>query len=157
LHLKEDLYKLRAIADYQFGSGAGDILFPDNVRIEYSKNTLRPRHIYLGDTLLASFRPNDAQYTITIEGAKRLNKLSSYTGYVIVNSNVLEFIEIGKNLFAKHVTEAGHNIRPGDEVIIRDSSGCVVAVGKAILNSEEMRSFKKGIAVKTRRGRRKHR
>ena len=155
--MKGDLDKLRAIADYQFGNGAGDLLFPNNIWVEYSKNTFRPRHISLDDTLLASFRPTDAIFTITIAGAERLNKLSNYTGYVIVKSDVLEFIERGKNLFAKHVREAGPGIRPGDEVIIRDSAGDVAAVGKAILTSEEMTRFKKGIAIKTRRGRRRHR
>lgn len=155
--MKGDLDKLRAIADYQFGNGAGDLLFPKNVWIEYSKNTSRPRHISFGDTLLASFRPTDALFTITIAGAKRLNQLSNYTGYVIVKDDVLEFIEQGKNLFAKHVQEAGPEIRPGDEIIIRDSAGYVAAIGKAILTSTEMTSFKNGIAVKTRRGRSKHR
>jgi predicted RNA-binding protein (TIGR00451 family) len=155
--LKEDLDKLRAIVDYQFGNGAGDLLFPKNAWIEYSKNTLRPRHIFCGDILLASFRPTDGLFTITIAGAKRLIKLSNYTGYIVVNDDVLEFIELGKNLFAKHILEVGPGIRPGDEVIICDSSGFVAAVGKAILTSEEMIRFKKGIAVKTRRGRSRHR
>jgi predicted RNA-binding protein (TIGR00451 family) len=157
LRKKEDLDKLQAIADYQFGNGAGEILFPKNVWIEYSKNTSRPRHISLDDTLLASFRPTDALFTITIAGAERLNTLSNYTGFVVVKDDVLEFIKQGKNLFAKHVQVAGSGIRPGDEVIIRDSDGDVAAVGKAILTSKEMTRFKNGVAVKTRRGRSRHR
>lgn len=154
---KEDLNKIQAIADYQFGKGAGEILFPKNVWIEYSKNTSRPRHISIDDTLLASFRPTDALFTITIAGAERLNKLSNYSGFVVVKDEVIEFIKQGKNLFAKHVQGVGPGIRPGDEVIIRDSDGDVAAVGKAILTSREMTQFKNGIAVKTRRGRNRHR
>jgi predicted RNA-binding protein (TIGR00451 family) len=153
----EDLDRLRAIADFQFGNGAGALLFPEGTWIEYSKNTSKPRHISIDDTLLANYRPTDALFTITIAGAERLNKLSDYSGYVVVIDAVLEFIEQGKNLFAKHVQEVGLGIRPGDEVIIRDSTGYVAAVGKAILTSEEMVRFKKGIAVKTRRGRSRHR
>ncbi len=155
--MNEDILKLRSIADFQFGYGAGEVLFPDDTRIEYSRNTNRPRHIFLDDVMLANYRPTDAMFTITIAGAERLNTLSGFDGYVVVLDDVLEFIEDGKNLFAKHVIEAGPGIRPDDEVIIRDSSGLVAAVGKAVLTSEEMMCFKNGQAVNVRRGRKRHR
>ena len=155
--MNEDLQRLRAIADYQFGYGAGETLFPEGIRIEYSRNTSRPRHIFHDDVLLANYRPTDAMLTITIAGAERLNTLPSFTGYVVVIDDVLEFIVQGKNLFAKHVVEAGPGIRPDDEVIVRDTSGSVVAVGKAVLTSEEMLRFKNGQAVNVRRGKDRHR
>jgi len=155
--MNEDLHRLRAIADYQFGYGAGEILFPEGIQIEYSRNTSRPRHIFHDDVLLANYRPTDAMLTITIAGAERLNTLPSFTGYVVVIDDVLEFIVRGKNLFAKHVVEAGSSIRPDDEVIVRDTKGNVVAVGKAVLNSEEMLRFENGQAVNVRRGRERHR
>lgn len=155
--MNEDLEKIRAIADYQFGHGAGAILFPEGTRIEYSRNTNRPRHVFLGDVMLANYRPNDAMFTITIAGAERLNPLPDFNGYVVVVDDVLDFIVQGKNLFAKHVVEAGQGIRPDDEVIVRDSSGNVAAVGKAVLTSEEMTRLKNGQAVNVRRGRERHR
>lgn len=155
--MSEDIQKLRSIADFQFGYGAGEILFPEGVRIEYSRNTNRPRHVFLGDVMLANFRPTDAMFTITIAGAERLNELPGFNGYVVVLDDVLEFIEDGKNLFAKHVVDVGPGIRPDDEVIVRDSSGKVAAVGKAVLTSEEMTRFKNGQAVNVRRGRKRHR
>ena len=155
--MNEDIQRLRAIADYQFGYGAGELLFSEEIRIEYSRNTSRPRHIFLGDVLLANYRPTDAVFTITIAGAERLNKLSGFSGYVVVMDDVLEFIVQGKNLFAKHVVEAGSSIRPDDEVIVRDTKGNVVAVGKAVLTSEEMLRFENGQAVNVRRGRERHR
>ena len=154
--MNKDLERLRGIADYQFGYGAGLVLFPDNTRIEYSKNTSRPRHIYVDDVMVANYRPTDAVFTITIAGAERLNGLEGFTGYVVVVDEVLEFIEKGKNLFAKHVAEAGPGIRPDDEVIVRDSTGAVAAVGKAVLTSDEMFRFKTGQAVDVRRGRERH-
>ena len=154
--MNEDLERLRGIADYQFGYGAGALLFPDSTRIEYSKNTNRPRHIYVDDVMVANYRPTDAVFTITIAGAERLNKLEGLKGYVIVMDEVLEFIEKGKNLFARHVVEAGPGIRPDDEVIVRDTKGDVVAVGKAVLTSDEMLRFKNGQAVNVRRGRERH-
>lgn len=155
--MKEDLEKLRSVADYQFGHGAGGALFPEGSRIEYSKNTGRPRHIFLRDVLLANYRPNDGVFTLTIAGAERLNALPGLKGFVVVVDDVLEFIEQGKNLFAKHVKETGPDIRPDDEVIVRDTSGKVAAVGKAVLTSDEMMRFKNGQAVNIRRGRERHR
>ncbi|MCW4013323.1 MAG: pseudouridine synthase [Candidatus Bathyarchaeota archaeon] len=154
--MNKDLERLRGIADYQFGYGAGSVLFPDDTRIEYSKNTSRPRHIYDDDVMVANYRPTDAVFTITIAGAERLNGLDGFTGYVVVMDEVLEFIENGKNLFAKHVVEAGPGIRPDDELIVRDTKGDVVAVGKAVLTSDEMLRFKNGQAVDVRRGRKRH-
>ncbi len=104
--------------------------------------------------MLANYRPTDALFTITIAGAERLNELPGFTGYVVVMDDVLEFIVQGKNLFAKHVVEAGPGIRPDDEVIVRDTSGKVVAVGKAVLTSEEMMQFQKWSSSKCEKGKR---
>ena len=153
-----DLEKLRAIADYQFGYSTGAALFPDETKVEYSKKTGRPRHIFVGDTLLANYRPNDALFTITIAGAERvIEKVKSFDQFVVVIDDVLEFLEQGKNLFSRHVKEVGDGVKPGQETIILDTDGKVAAVGKAILTKDEMSKFKTGVAVKTRRGRKWHR
>jgi len=150
--LDEELRRIRAIAEYQFGNGAGLALFPDDARIVHSRNTGRIRHIYLGSTLLATFRPNDGVFTLTIAAAKRLIADISDLAYTVtVREEVAEFISKGKNVFAKHVLSAGEKIRPGDEVIILTKAE-VIGVGKALLLSEEMKAFKIGVAVKTRRG-----
>ena len=151
--MDEELRRIRAVAEYQFGNGAGLALFPDDVRIVRSRNTGRIRHIYLGSTLLATFRPNDGVFTLTIAAAKRLTSQISDLSYTVaVSEDVAEFISQGKNVFAKHVLSAGEKIRPGDEVIIITEKIGVVGVGRALLLSEEMKAFKIGVAVKTRRG-----
>lgn len=156
--MNRDLEKLRAIADYQFGYGSGNALFPDESKVEYSKNTGRPRHVFIGAALLANYRPNDALFTLTIAGAKRLVEcVEGFDQYVVVVDEVLEFIEDGKNLFSRHVKEVGAGVKPGQELVILDTDGKVAAVGKTILTKDEMMSFKTGVAVKTRRGRNRHR
>jgi len=155
--MNRDLEKLRSIADYQFGYGAGAALFPDEINVVYSKKTKRPRHIWDGKTLLANYRPNDALFTITIAGANRIiAQKPDFDQYVVVIDEVLEFIEEGKNLFARHVKDVGAGVKPGQEVIILDSEGKVAAVGKSILSKNEMYAFKTGQAVKVRRGRNRH-
>jgi len=151
--MDEDLRKIRAIAEYQYGHGAGAALFPDDVRIIHSRNTGRIRHIHLGDSLQATFRPNDGVLTLTIAAAKRLTEQVPDLAYTVtVNEEAAEFVSQGKNVFAKHVLRAGEKIRPGDEVIIIAEKTGVIGVGKALLLSEEMKAFKIGVAVKTRRG-----
>ena len=151
--MDDDLRRIRAVAEYQFGPGSGAALFPDDVRIVHSRNTGRIRHIHLGDALLATFRPNDGVFTLTIAAAERLLVQVPDLGYTVtVNEEAAEFVSKGKNVFAKHVISAGEKIRPGDEIIIIAEKSGVIGVGKALLVSEEMKAFKIGVAVKTRRG-----
>ncbi|MEM2127200.1 MAG: PUA domain-containing protein [Candidatus Bathyarchaeia archaeon] len=150
-----DLRRIRGIADYQFGRGCGQVLFPEGVTFTHSERTGRIRHIYLNQTLLASIRPNDGLITLTIAGAERIKDLIKDLGlYVKVGDEAAEFISMGRSVFAKHVLEAGGRIRPGDEVIVVDEGGNILAVGTALLSGDEMLSFKAGVAVKVRRGRR---
>lgn len=147
-----DLRRIRAIADFQYGPGAGAALFPDEVHIVHSRNTGRIRHIYIDKELQATFRPTDGVFTLTMAAAKRLMERVPDLVYAIeVNDDAAEFIAKGKNVFAKHVTRAGDKFRPGDEVIITSKQG-VIGVGKALLLAEEMKVFKTGVAVRTRRG-----
>ena len=155
--MNEDITRLRAVADYQFGRGAGTALFPDDTRIEYSKNTGKPRHLWAGEELVANYRPNDALFTVTIAGARRLVALEGFKYGVRVMDDVVEVVEQGKNVFAKHVRDAGESIRPGDEVVVVDGCGEVVAVGKSKMNRGDMLSYKTGTAVRVRRGRKKDR
>jgi uncharacterized protein with predicted RNA binding PUA domain len=149
-----DLGRIRGIADYQFGRGCGGALFPPDVAITYSKNTGRIRHIHLDGALLATLRPTDGLFTLTIRGAERLISNVEFPGLTVtVTDEAAEFAAMGRNVFAKHVVDAGDNIRPGTEVIILDRRGGVLAVGRALLTRREMLSFGVGVAVKVRRGR----
>jgi predicted RNA-binding protein (TIGR00451 family) len=153
-----DLERVRAVADYQFGRGAGRALFPEDTAIEYSRNTGKPRHLEAGGALVASYRPNDALFTLTIAGARRLVEGVEGLGYTVtILDDVVEAVEQGRNVFARHVVDAGDAVRPGDEVVVLDSRREVVAVGRALLNRREMLSFRTGAAVKVRRGRNRHR
>jgi predicted RNA-binding protein (TIGR00451 family) len=155
--MNRDLARLRAVADYQFGRGSGAALFPDDTRVEYSRNTGKPRHLYSGGELVANYRPNDALYTVTIAGARRLAALEGFRYTVRVRDDVVEYVEQGRNVFAKHVVDAGEPIRPGDEVVVVDGGGDVVAVGRSKMNRKDMLSFETGAAVRVRRGRKKDR
>jgi len=148
------LRKLRGVADYQFGSSVGAILFPKGVKITRSPRTGKIKLIYFRRQHLATLRGNDGLLSLSIYGAKRLlNKLGDKAPLRATMKDGFEaFVRSGRNLFAKHVISADPAIRPQNEVIIVDVRGRLVAVGKAILSGEEMVSFKRGVAVKVRRG-----
>ncbi|MEM3578148.1 MAG: PUA domain-containing protein [Candidatus Bathyarchaeia archaeon] len=151
--MKEDLKRIRSVADYQFGKGVGAELFPENVEVAYSKRTGRIRYVYLGGKRLATLRPTDGLFSLSIAGAKRIIEGACQAKcLVFVRDDVSSFIADGGDVFAAHVVKADDAIRPKDEVIILDERGNVLAVGKAVLSGAEMRAFKCGVAVKVRRG-----
>ena len=152
--MNEDLRRIRAIADYQFGFGTGCALFPEGTSFEYSKRTGKIRFIWIGETLISALRPTDGFLTFTIAGAERLVSSVNPLGCTVtIQDDVVEVIAQGRNVMAKHVVEAGSCIRPGDEVIVLNSKKEVQALGRALLTREEMFVFRTGVAVRTRRGR----
>ncbi len=149
----ETLDKIRKIADYQLGKGVGEALFPNSVKIAFSRTTGRIRHIYLKGKLLATLRPTDGMFSLTLHGARRLiREASSACLLVKVSKDSAPFIIKGKSVFAKHVVDADLEIRPREEVIVTDEGNRVLAIGKSTLTGREMRLFKRGIAVRVRRG-----
>jgi len=100
-----------------------------------------------------TLRPTDGLFSLNVEGAKRLLKIVPKPKLrVVIQKEVSPFIRKGGNVFAKHVLEADHELLPKDEVIIVDNDDNILAIGKAVLNGQEMLSFKRGVAVKVRRG-----
>ncbi|MCW4040852.1 MAG: pseudouridine synthase [Candidatus Bathyarchaeota archaeon] len=149
---KRHLLKIRNIANYQFETSVGDKLFPNDVELRFSKRTGRIRHIYHNNRLLATLKPTDGLFSLTIHGAKRLHSLPRQVHKIIVQSDIEAFVKKGKTVFAKHVIYADERIRAGDEVLVTSRDDVLLAVGKATLSGPEILAFKRGIAVKVRQG-----
>lgn len=149
----DDLIRIKAVADYQFGAGCGEALIPDNVVVIRSRKTGKVKGIYHKGRLLATLRPSDGYLALSVDGARLLVKTLNPPRYrIVVQDDVLDFIKQGRNLFSKHVVSADPKIRPGEEVLITDFRDRVIAVGRATLNGTEMKRFKKGLAAKVRKG-----
>jgi len=147
------LEKIRSVADYQFGRDAGTKLFPDGVRIVYSKNTGKIRYIHLGKELLATLRPTTGLLILTVAGANRLvREVKPLRCWVKVHDDAEPFVSKGRSAFAKHVIDADDEIRPNEEVVVINRKGEVLAVGRALLSGKEMKDFSRGVAVRVRRG-----
>lgn len=149
----DDQQKIIAVANYQFGQGAGDALFAGNLEIVYSKKTGKIRHIYYGKELIATMRASDGIFVLSKEGARRLHSRMEYPkNRVVVNEDSEPYAREGKSIFAKFIIECDSNIRANDEVLIVNENDDLLAFGKSLLNSTEIMDFKVGQAIKTRKG-----
>jgi len=150
--MADNLKIVRMIADYQFGKGAGIALFPDTCTFIYSKNG-KIRQILEGGRRIATLKADSGLLTLSVEGAKRLQKAFPFPKHrVVVLNGVSQFIAEGKSVFAKHVVAVDEKIRANDEVLVVNERDELLATGKAILSAFEMLELKRGVAVKTRQG-----
>ena len=148
------LQRIRSVADYQFGKGVGAKLFPENVNILFSKATGRIRYVKLNGVRLATLRPTDGLLSISLETAQQMAEIRSMAKcFVTVRNDVSAFIADGGDVFAVHVVKCDDEIRSKDEVVVANEKDDVLAVGRALLSSDEMLAFKTGVAVKVRHGR----
>jgi conserved protein with predicted RNA binding PUA domain len=147
------LRKVRAIADYQFGKGVGEKLFPENITVQLSPRTGRIRYINLDGERMATLRPTDGLLSLSIKAAKFMAQNTPFARcFVKIKSDVAAYIAKGGDVFAVHVIKVDEDIRAKDEVIILDETDNVLAVGRALLSSVEIAVFKTGVAVKVRHG-----
>ncbi len=149
---EEEVRSLSAVLEYQFGRGAARLLEGD-VKVRRSPSTGRPREVYVNGVLVGTVRATDSFFVPTVEGARRLLDLLPHPRLrVVVPSEVAEYVAKGRTVFCKHVVEADAEIRPGEEVFVVDTSGKLIALGKAVVGGLEILSKKAGKAVKVRKG-----
>ncbi|MBS7610734.1 tRNA guanosine(15) transglycosylase TgtA [Candidatus Bathyarchaeota archaeon] len=150
-----DFEKIRIIADYQFGSEVGLKLIPEDAFIEKSKRTGRIRRIWIENMLIGALRPSDGFISLSLEGAFRLKRIlqpPKYRVYVAEDDELLQMVKSGGDVFSKFVAKCDLDIIPKEEVIVVDRNDSLLAVGQAVLAGFEMGKFRRGVAVKVRRG-----
>ncbi len=146
-----DILKISAVSDMQFGKGASKALFDGEINIIKSKKTDKIRNIYRNGKHVLSMRAGDGLFTLKIDGAKHLHKSFKYPKLrVVIEKDAVSFVKEGKSVFAKFVIDCDSELRPFDECLIVDEKGHLLAVGRTLLNRDEMLSFEYGMAVKTR-------
>ncbi len=145
--------RIKMIADYQFGVGAGEGLFEGDLKIVKSRKTGKIRHVYDGEELIATLRASDGVFVLAREGARRLHRYLPYPkNRVVVNEDAEPFAREGKSIFAKFVINCDIDIHAKEEVLIVNEQDQLLAFGKSILNGKEILDFNTGQAVKTRKG-----
>ena len=133
---------VRATADFQFGSGAGKILVPENAKL--GGKPYRQIVCRIEKEQVCSFIADTGSISLTLQGAELLAPLNRYW----VRLDVQEVK--GGSIFAVGITEADPEIRPGDEVIIINNDDHVIAVGKSEMSGREMCELNRGRAVSIR-------
>ena len=146
------LDRLRMIADYQFGRGAGKALFTDDVKFVMSR-TGRVRQITSDNRRIATVRANDGFLILSAFGGERLRAVLPFPmKRVIMNDDAAPFVAKGKTAFCKFVIGCDPEIRALDEVLLVDDDDRLLATGQALLAAPEMTAFKRGTAVSVRYG-----
>jgi len=163
---ERDRARLRTVADYQFGAGAGEALFPPDgdLRILRTKSE-RPRQVFATDVPGASADGDadadarlvslgtDGRFTLGPEGGRRLRAaFDPPRCRVIVGDESEPYVREGRNVFAKFVDTVDDGVRPDDEVLVVHGSDDLLAVGRAELPADAMRDFETGMAVFVRVG-----
>ncbi len=136
--------RIKAVLDYQFGKGAGNLV--KDYEMEISRKTGRIKRIYSGESLIGTFRANDGVFLPSIFGAELLR--SKIKKVFVRDRGVAEYLRKGSDLFSKFAWKPDA-ILPREEVAICFGRE-ILCVGSALLNWKEMKEFKKGVAVKAR-------
>jgi len=144
----DSVLKIKHTLDALFGQGVSKYL-PKDAKITYSKNTGRIKHVYQNDNLLCTLR-TDGGLAITPFFAQILLKSKKFRENCLkIDDESKAFVQEGSSVFCKHVTWCGKNILIGGDVSVLHNDK-VIAVGKAVLSTRMIKSFKKGVAVKIR-------
>ncbi|MFQ6128240.1 MAG: tRNA guanosine(15) transglycosylase TgtA [Thermoplasmata archaeon] len=146
-----DLEKIRRVADYQFGLGAGAALTDGEIQIVKSKTTGKIRNVFLNGVHILSMRAHDGLFTLKLEGAKIFHRIFPPPKMrIVVDAEASEFVRAGRNVFAKFVTDCDDELRPMDEALVVDEEDSLLAVARTLMNREEMLAFERGIAARVR-------
>lgn len=141
-----------ASLEYLYGSGVTSAFPWEQLIYIKSKSSKRLKLIKYRENMFTSIKENGI-VTLSIESAKKMMQTSRFLGSCVkVTEDIDEFISKGGNLFCKHVKSVGKNIQVGLDVGILNAKNELIAVGKVVVPKGYMLSFKKGIAVKVRRG-----
>ena len=131
---------VHAIADYQFGEGAGEALFPD-LRTEARYPKLRATDAE--GTQLAAMVPTVGVLALSLAGARRWVDSDVETRRVEID----DFVPHG-SVLAPGIHVASDSIRVGDEVVVEGPSA--FAVGRAEMPGPAMAESTRGVAVDVR-------
>ncbi len=131
---------VRAIADYQFGEGAGDELF-ETISMQSRYPKLRV-HDSDGEQL-AAMVPQYGVLSFTLAGARRWVESDAPTKRVTIDA----FVPHG-DVLAPGIVDADDSIRVGDEVVIEGPAA--FGVGRAEMSGPEMAESTRGVSASVR-------
>ncbi|HLE96554.1 MAG TPA: tRNA guanosine(15) transglycosylase TgtA [Candidatus Thermoplasmatota archaeon] len=145
--------RLERLADWQFGPGAGAVIARGALSFVRSPNTGKWRTVHVDDQHVLSLRAPDGFFTLKEAGARRLHAaLPAPRLRIVVDDDAVPFNREGKSVFARFARACDPDLRPGDECLVVDARGALVAVGNLHLAPCEIGWFKIGVAAHVREG-----
>ena len=144
----EHFLKLQQSLDALFGTGSSKYL-PKDIDVILSRKTGRIRTVSHKGKILCTLRINGS-LAISIDFAQMLLQSKTFRENCIeINKDAAPFVMEGRSVFCKHVVWCGKNVRvAADTPILFENK--IIAVGKAILSSEMISDFNRGVAIKVR-------
>jgi len=144
----DHILKLQHSLDALFGNGVSKQL-PKDIELIFSRKTGRIRTVSHKGKLLCTLRI-DGGLAISPYFAQILLKSKAFQeNCVEINGDAAPFVESGRSVFCKHVVWCGKKVRISADTPVLFKNQ-VIAVGKAILSSEMISDFDRGVAVKIR-------
>lgn len=144
----DQILKLKYTLDALFGNGVSKYL-PKNIEMTFSRKTGRIKTVTYEGKLLCTLRI-DGGLAISPYFAQILLKSKKFKENCLeINQDAAPFVEEGKSVFCKHVVWCGKNVQISSDtpILYKDK---VIAVGKAVLSSEMISDFNRGMAVRVR-------
>ena len=144
----DHIIKLQHSLDALFGNGTSKLL-PKDIEITFSRKTGRIRTVSQKGKFLCTLRI-DGSLAISIHFAQMLLKNKKFKENCIeINSDAAPYVEQGRSVFCKHVISCGKNVQISADTPVLFKNK-VIAVGRALLSSEMISDFDRGVAIKIR-------
>ena len=144
----DHILKLQHSLDALFGNGTSKLL-PKDIEITFSRKTGRIRTVSQKGKFLCTLRI-DGSLAISIHFAQMLLKNKKFKENCIeINSDAAPYVEQGRSVFCKHVVSCGKNVQISADTPVLFKNK-VIAVGRALLSSEMISDFDRGVAIKIR-------
>ncbi|MGA1793308.1 MAG: phosphoadenosine phosphosulfate reductase family protein [Thermoplasmatota archaeon] len=152
-----DLEEIMSAADSQWGPGAGECLIvPDEpVLLNPCPSPDRLDEIIIRGQVIGSIAFNLERMRTSLilreSGGRALsmNGFRPEKGSVVIDDSVIAFLLDGKNLLCPGIVDADRNIKEGDEVLVLDERGAIIACGNARKNGKDLVNTH-GMGVKVR-------
>ena len=144
----DHIIKLQHSLDALFGNGTSKLL-PKDIEITFSRKTGRIRTVSQKGKFLCTLRI-DGSLAISIHFAQMLLKNKKFKENCIeINSDAAPYVEQGRSVFCKHVVSCGKNVKISADTPVLFKNK-VIAVGRALLSSDMISDFDRGVAIKIR-------
>lgn len=135
-----DTNKIQKIADYQFGIGVGEAMFPEVYSLK-GRPPL-PFKILRQNQQHGVIHYTTGKLTLSMKNGGILAKKKKY--FIMFDGEKLE----GSTLFAVGVKKADPEIRPSDEIVIVDKNYTPLGVGHALISGRDMEVARFGAVAK---------